>query len=155
MELTVAQALFLSAGVSAAGAMYTANQQKALYDAQAAQAKLQGRSQAIAYKQESADILRGINENIASTIAYAAANNVSPLEGSPLRLQEYAFSEGIVAVNTAKDNAILAEGMAGFQADQYTQAGKVAQTSGYIDAAGSMASGYAKYKYYDTTGSIV
>ena len=148
MELTVAQALLVSAGVSAASAMYAAEQQKALYDAQAAQAKLKGRSQAIAYKQQGADILRSMNENIASTIAFAAANNVNPLEGSPLRLQEYATSEGITAFNSVKDNAVLAEGMAGFQADQYVMAGNVAETTGYINAAGSMASGYAKYKYY-------
>jgi len=148
MELTVAQAFLASAAVSAAGALYTAQQQKALYNAQAAQERLKGRSQAIAYKQQGADILRGMNENIASTVAFAAANNVNPLEGSPLRLQEYATSEGVTAFNSVKDNAVLAEGMAGFQADQYVMAGNVAETTGYINAAGSMASGYAKYKYY-------
>lgn len=151
MSLTVAQAMLVSAGVSAAGAMYSANQQAALYDAQAAEAKLKGRSQAIAYKQQSADILKGMNENIATTIAFAGANNVDPTSGSALRLQEYAYSEGQKEAAAAMDNGILAEGMAGFQADQYVMAGKAAQTTGYIEAAGSMATGYAKYKYYSTT----
>ena len=146
--MEAATAMLISAGVSAAGAIYTANQQAALYDAQAAQEKLKGRSQAIAYKQQGADILRGMNENIASTVAFAGANNIDPLSGSALRLQEYAESEGITAYTAALDNAVLAEGMAGFQADQYVMAGSIAQTSGYIDAAGSMATGYAKYKYY-------
>jgi len=143
-----ATAMLVAAGVSAAGSVYAGNQQKAMYEGQAAMEKIKGRSQAIAYKQQGADILRNMNENIASTVAYAAANNVNPLEGSPLRLQEYALSEGVTAAAATKDNAVLAEGMAGFQADQYVTAGKVAQTTGYIEAAGSMASGYAKYKYY-------
>ena len=146
--MEAATAMLISAGVSAAGAIYTANQQAALYDAQAAQEKLKGRSQAIAYKQQGADILRGMHENIASTVAFAGANNIDPLSGSALRLQQYAESEGITAYTAALDNAVLAEGMAGFQADQYVMAGSIAQTSGYIDAAGSMATGYAKYKYY-------
>ena len=146
--MTLPVALAVSAGISAVGAIQSGRAQKAMYNAQAAQERLKGRSQAIAYKQQGADILRGMNENIASTIAFAAANNVNPLEGSPLRLQEYATSEGVTAFNAVKDNAVLAEGMAGFQADQYVMAGNVAETTGYINAAGSMASGYAKYKYY-------
>ncbi len=64
------------AAVSAGAQISAGRAQRKAYNAQAEQAKIQGRSQAIAYKQQGAMVLRNLNESLASTIALAGAGNV-------------------------------------------------------------------------------
>ena len=49
---------------------------RAEYDARAAQERLRGRAQALQYKQQGIEVLRRLNENLASTVARAAAGGV-------------------------------------------------------------------------------
>jgi hypothetical protein len=130
------------AAVSAAGQLYAGAQQRQAYNAQAAQAQIQGRSQAIAYKQQGADILKNMNETMGTIVARAAAGGVDPLSGSAQSLQNYTMKEGVREYNIAKDNAVLAQGMASYQADIYRQAGKTAMLSSMIQAVGTMGQGY-------------
>lgn len=130
------------AAVSAAGTLYAGAQQRKAYNAQAAQAQIQGRSQAIAYKQQGADILKNMNETMGTIVARAAAGGVDPLSGSAQSLQNYTMKEGIREYNIAKDNAVLAQGMASYQADIYRQAGKTAMLSSMVQAVGTMGQGY-------------
>lgn len=130
--------------ISAGGQLYAGRQAQKGYNAQAAQAKLQGRSQAIAYKQQAADVLRRINENTSTIIARAAAGGVDPLSGSAQALQNYARKEGTREYNTSLDNSELALGMADYQASIYRKAGRTAMTMAYINAAGSVVSGFQR-----------
>ena len=128
--------------VSAGAQLYAGAQQRKAYNAQAAQAQIQGRSQAIAYKQQGADILKNMNETMGTIVARAAAGGVDPLSGSAQSLQNYTMKEGIREYNIAKDNAVLAQGMASYQADIYRQAGKTAMLSSMVQAVGTMGQGY-------------
>ncbi len=134
---------FAAAAVAAAGAIYSARQQQNMYNAQAAQQKVAGRSQAIAYKQQAADALANLNETLSAITARAAVGG-DPSSGSPLSLQKYALREGASEYHTAKDNAVLAVENANFQANIYRQAGKTAMVSGYISAGADVFGGVAK-----------
>ena len=134
--LTVASTAISAIGQAQAGA---ARQRE--YNAQAAQAEMRGRSEAIAYKQQSANVLRNLNENLAAVIARAAAGGVDATSGSAAVIQQFAMSEGIREKNTAADNALLAEGQAATQAHQYRMAGENARRAAMYGAAGTIATG--------------
>ena len=134
----------VSAGIGIIGAISGRNAarsagraQQAQYNAQAAQTQMQGRSQAIAYRQQGADVLRSLNETLAATIAMAGAGNIDPTSGSARVLQEYARAEASSEFGTAQDNAILATAGAAAQAGIYRQAGSSAM-SGAIAQGNSM-----------------
>ena len=129
------------AAVSAGATLYAGYQQKQMYNAQAAQARIQGRSQAIAYKQQAADVLKNLNETMGTIVARAAAGGVDPMSGSARSLQNYAMKEGVREYNISKDNAVLAQGMAAYQADIYRQAGNTAMLSSVVQAVGTMGQG--------------
>ena len=134
---------FAAAAVSAYGSIYSARAQQSMYNAQAAQEKIAGRSRAIGYKQQAADALANMNQTLAAVVARAAVGG-DPTSGSPLAVQKYALREGVTEYHTAKDNAVLAVENANYQANLYRQAGRTAMVSGYINAAGSLAMGAAQ-----------
>lgn len=112
---------------------------------QAEQAELRGRSEAIAYKQKGADALRNLNETLAAIISRSAAGGVDPTSGSAATLQQYALSEGAREKQIAQDNAIMALGQASTQAGIYQSAGRAAQLSSYVSAAGTLGQGAYRY----------
>lgn len=134
--LTVASTAISAIGQAQAGA---ARQRE--YNAQAAQAEMRGRSEAIAYKQQSANVLRNLNENLAAVIARAAAGGVDATSGSAAVIQQFAMSEGIREKNTAADNALLAEGQAATQAHQYRMAGENARRASMFGAVATIGTG--------------
>lgn len=135
MELMIA-ATVVSAGLS----IKAAQSQKAMYNAQAAQERLKGKSKATEYKMQAARVLRNLNENLATTVARAAVG-VDPLSGSALSLQEYARREAGGEYAQSKDNAILALSNADVQAGIYKQAGQQAMYTGYANALGTATTG--------------
>lgn len=128
------------AAFTAIGTMAAAKQQQAMYNEQAAQAKIQGRTQAIQYKQQGADVLRNMNETLAMTTARAGQFG-DPTLGSALALQKFALSEGYGEYGTSIDNSELALAGAAAQASIYRQAGRTARMTGYVQAAGTMGEG--------------
>ena len=134
-----------SAGVSALGQISAGAAQKRQYQMQAEQAELRGRSEAIAYKQKGADALRNLNETLAAIISRSAAGGVDPTSGSAATLQQYALSEGAREKQIAEDNAIMALGQASTQAGIYQSAGRAAQLSSYVSAAGTLGQGAYRY----------
>ena len=134
-----------SAGVSALGQISAGAAQKRQYQMQAEQAELRGRSEAIAYKQKGADALRNLNETLAAIISRSAAGGVDPTSGSAATLQQYALSEGAREKQIAEDNAIMALGQASTQAGIYQSAGRAAQLSSYVSAAGTIGQGAYRY----------
>mgnify|MGYP000197251650 FL=1 len=133
------------AGVSALGQISAGAAQKRQYQMQAEQAELRGRSEAIAYKQKGADALRNLNQTLAAIISRSAAGGVDPTSGSAATLQQYAMGEGVREFNIAADNAVMALGQASTQAGIYQQAGKAAQLSSYVSAAGTLGQGAYRY----------
>jgi len=127
--------------VSAATSLYGARQQAKAYSEQAAQAQIQGRSQAIEYRRQGANVLRNLNETLAATIASAAAGGIDPTSGSALALQNYARGEAFREYGTALDNATLAKEGAAAQARIYQRAGRTALITGVGQAAGQLATG--------------
>jgi len=136
----MAQVAMIVAGVLTAYSSFRGGQYaRAEYDAKAAQERLRGRSQALQYKQQGINVLRQLNENLASTVARAAAGGVDPLSGSALNLQNYAMREGDRDYNQSRDNATIATGMTEYQAKQYKAAGSAAFRQGVLGAVTSLA----------------
>jgi hypothetical protein len=129
------------AAVSAGASIYSGVMQQRAYNAQAEQAKIQGRSQAIAYKQQGAMVLRNLNEFLASTIAVAGAGNVDPTSGSARVMQEFARAEAYAEYGTSLDNAVLAKEGAAVQAQIYRLGGRAAFLTGITNAAGTLGQG--------------
>ena len=127
--------------VSAIGQMRAARSQQQMYNAQAEQAKIQGRSKAIAYKQQGAMVLRNLNETLASTIALAGAGNIDPTSGSARVMQDFARAEAYAEYGTALDNAVLAKEGAAAQAQVFRMAGRAAYQTGVINAVGALGQG--------------
>lgn len=127
--------------VSAIGQMRAARSQQQMYNAQAEQAKIQGRSQAIAYKQQGAMVLRNLNETLASTIALAGAGNIDPTSGSARVMQDFARAEAYAEYGTALDSAVLAKEGAAAQAQVFRMAGRAAYQTGVINAVGALGQG--------------
>jgi len=137
--------MLASSALSAYGQIRAGQAQREMYDEQAAQARMRGRSEAIAYKQQGADVLRNLNENLSAIIARSAAGGVDPTSGSAAVMQQYAMAEGIREKNIAADNALLAEGQAATQAHQYRMAGRAAQQASFFQAASTLGMGIYRY----------
>jgi hypothetical protein len=140
-------AMMITAGtsvVSAAGQISAGKTQQRMYNAQAEQAKIQGRSQAISYKQQGAMVLRNLNETLASTIALAGAGNVDPTSGSARIMQEFAQAEAFAEYGTALDNAVLAKEGAAAQAQINRMGGRAAFQQGVINAVGTLGQGITR-----------
>ena len=133
------------AGLQAYSQVRQGEAQAAQFKAQAQDAELKGRADAIAYKQRAADALTKLNETLASTTARASASGIDALSGSALSLQNYAISQGGLEYQAATDNSTIAEAMGRRQAQIYRTAGKNARTSGYLNAAASIGMGYVAY----------
>ena len=127
--------------VSAAGQISAGRTQQRMYNAQAEQAKIQGRSQAIAYKQQGAMVLRNLNETLASTIAMAGAGAIDPTSGSARVMQDFARAEAYAEYGTALDNAVLAKEGAAAQAQVFRMAGRAAYQTSVINAVGALGQG--------------
>ena len=139
---------------SAASSIAGGAAQRRQYNAQAAQAQIQGRSQAIAYRQQGADVLRNLNETLAATIAMAGAGNVDPTSGSARVMQEFARAEASSEYGTALDNAVLATAGAAAQAAIYRQAGQSAFIGGIGQAAGTFGLGIGRALDLNPTFSL-
>ena len=133
------------AGVSAAGSIAAGNAQRRQYEAQARQAELRGRSEALAYKQKGVDALRNLNETLAAIISRSAAGGVDPTSGSASTLQKFALSEGAREKAIAQDNSLMALGQASTQAGIYQSAGRTAQLNSYVSAVGTLGAGAYRY----------
>jgi len=132
-------------GVSALGTIAAGAAQRQQYEVQARQAELRGRAEALAYKQKGADALNNLNQTLAAIISRAAAGGVDPTSGSAATLQRFALSEGVREQQIAQDNALMALGQASTQAGIYQSAGRTAQLTSYVSAAGTLGQGAYRY----------
>lgn len=122
-----------------------AAQQKEIYDAQAAEAVLKGRYEALEYRQRGVDTLRRLNQVMAANIATAAAGGVDPTSGSAALINTVSTAEAVREKNIADSNAIMAEGDANSQASQYLMAGNMAVKTGKVQAAATIGQGLIRF----------
>jgi len=134
------KAMILTTAVSTAMQIQAARQQKAIYNAQAAQERLKGRAKATEYKNQAANVMRRLNETLSTTIARASVG-ADPLSGSALTMNNFAISEAAGEYYTSKDNQVLALSNADAQANIYKAAGQQAMMTGYANAIGTASTG--------------
>ena len=118
-----------------------AKMQAEAYDEQAAEALLKGRFEALEYRQRGVDALRRLNEVLAASLARAAAGGIDPTSGSAAVIDMASQAEAIREKNISESNALMAEGDAAFQADQYRRAGQIAIKTGNVQAASTITAG--------------
>ena len=134
------KAMIVTTAVSTAMQIQAARQQKAIYNAQAAQERLKGRAKATEYKNQAANVMRRLNETLSTTIARASVG-ADPLSGSALTMNNFAISEAAGEYYTSKDNQVLALSNADAQANIYKAAGQQAMMTGYANAIGTASTG--------------
>ena len=138
---TAGKAMAISSAVSGAMQIQAARQQKAIYNAQAAQARLKGRAKATEYKNQAANVMRRLNETLSTTIARASVG-ADPLSGSALTMNTFAVSEAAGEYYTSKDNQVLALSNAETQAAIYKSAGQQAMLTGFAQGIGTATTGF-------------
>jgi len=114
------------------------------YDAQGQMAQLQGRQQALAYRQQGVEALDRQIKLEAQINARGFAGGLDPFSGSTDKIAENNLASAVDEFDMSRQNAIIAEGMGGFQADIYKQAGRSARRKGMFDALGTLAGGAFK-----------
>ena len=144
--MAMAVAGLAMAAVSAVGQYKAGKAAQANYKSQANMAEFQGRSQAIAYKQQGVAALDGLVRSNASINAAAGAGLVQVnLTGSAATIKTANERFGVSNFNTAKRNAVMATEMAGMQANIYRAAGKQAAQAGLYSAIGTLGQGFAMF----------
>ena len=100
--------------------MNAAKAQAYQYQAQAAQAELQGRWQAVEYQQEANNSLEQLERVMAANTARAAAGNMDPLTSGSSQdlISRLNMREGVNEFTIARDNATIAKKMSEYQAGQ-------------------------------------
>lgn len=141
MASFAAPAMIITSAVSAVGKINAARAEQKMYDAKASQTLLQGNAEAVRYKQQGADVLTRLNENLATLINRSGSTG----SGSISAIFNANMATASRDYSTARDNVILTKEYSVNQANQYTQAGDAARTAGTISALGTI--GTAAYRY--------
>jgi hypothetical protein len=126
----MAQALpFIAVALGAMGAASQVQAGKttaAGYMAQATQARVQARGEALKYKQQGVAVLDNILRTQATINARAGAGSIDPFSGSAGALQQYALARGALESYAAIDNRLIAERTGELQAQQHESAARAA-----------------------------
>ena len=140
---------YIMMAVSTAGAVadYRGKQAQAQQlEAQAKQSELQGRVQAVAYKRQGNEVLRRMNQVMASNIARGAARGIDPFSGAIEMTNMYNRRIGISEFQIARDNATMAKEMAKYQAGQQLTAAKTIKKLAPFQLVGKIATSYGSVK---------
>jgi len=136
-----APAMMIGSAVSAMGKIKAGRAEERMYDSKASEVLLQGDARAAAYKQQGADVLTRLNENLATLINRSGSTGA----GSIAAIFNANVATASRDYSTARDNAILEKEYAINQSNQYIQAGDAARKSATISAIGTI--GTAAYRY--------
>lgn len=141
--------------LSAKAQMDAGKAQRYQYEAQAKQAEIKGRQDAVAYKEMGNQVLRERRRIVASAIAKGGASGFNFTEaGSPtdiaVRQTDY---EAVKDFTIARDNATMAIKMAQYNAGSLRTAGKNIQQTSRVAAFGTMLTGIGQAgQIYGTDG---
>jgi hypothetical protein len=145
MASAAAPLMIATTAISAYGKYRAGRAEQQMYDAKASEALMKGRSEAIGYKQMGADVLRNLNESMAAIIARSSAGGGDAASGSAATVATFSQADAAREYHTATDNAVMAQGQAQVQADQYTMAGREAKRTGTIGAISTLGTGAIAY----------
>jgi len=144
-----------SSAVSAIGSIAAGESQRQTAFAQARQAELQAKSDALKYKQQGIAVLEKTLATAATIRARAAAGSVDPFGGSALALTQYAFGKGAEEKIMTEDNAQLALLGGQINASELRRQGDAAAQAGYIKAFGTLLSTGAQAKFIGGAGDML
>ena len=116
------QYLGMASAVVSGIAGYRANQAKAdQLKAEAKQAEIQGRADAIEYKRQSVEVMRRMNAVISANIARSGARGLNAFASGGVTelINNYNRRYALKDVIALRQNAKMAKGMAQYQAGQY------------------------------------
>ena len=145
MSGMAAPLMLATTAISAVGQIQAGKAEQRMYDAKAAEAIMKGRSEAIGYKQQGANVLTRLNENLAAIIARSSAGGVDATSGSAATTALFGQAEAAREYHSSLDSALMAEGQAEVQADQFTLAGDEARKAAGIGALSTIATGAFRY----------
>jgi hypothetical protein len=137
--------------VSAIGSIQGGKAQRANYEVQAAQTRVESERKAVQYQFQANQILQRVNNANASVVARGYAGGTQGFEGSSALIQavnntkggkEFAFALG--SADSVRRSGLI-------QATLYESAGKTAERAGYFDAAGKI--GMATLSYSKIGGA--
>lgn len=141
-----AAALSLASNAASAAGQYSQGRiTGAQYGAQADMSALQGRAQALRYRQQGNAVLRRSMEAQAMARARAAAGGADPFSGSALFAQQRSQRDASADLGLLDDNGQLALWGANSQAQMYRDAGRRARQAGLLAGVTSMGKGVADY----------
>jgi len=109
--------------------------------AEAAEARLKGRRDALAYRQKAVEKLRQTRETMASITARSAAGTMDPFSGTSLSLTNYVAEVGYDDLNVLRENAEMSVNAGIIQQQQYLTAGDEAMRQGRLGAFATLATG--------------
>ena len=139
--------IMMAVSAGSAVAEYRGKQAQAQQlEAQAKQSELQGRVQAVAYKRQGNEVLRRMNQVMASNIARGAARGIDPFSGAIEMTNMYNRRIGIGEFQIARDNATMAKEMAKYQAGQQLTAAKTIKKLAPFQLVGKIATSYGSVK---------
>ena len=138
---------YIAMAVSTAGAVadYRGKQAQAQQlEAQAKQTELQGRVNAVAYKRQGNEVLRRMNQVLASNVARGAARGLNPFGSAGVVEMSNMYNRrlGVSEFQIARDNATMAKEMAKYQAGQQLTAAKTIKILAPFQMMGKIATGY-------------
>lgn len=102
------------------------------YAAQATQARLQAKQEALRYREQGVKVLDNILKTQAAVVARAGAGGLDPFSGSAAGLQQYALAKGATELFTIQDNQVITLRSGELEAQQLMIRGKSAQRQGLI-----------------------
>jgi len=142
---------YIMMAVSTAGAVaeYRGKQAQAQQlEAQAKQTEIQGRANTVAYKRQGNEVLRRMNQVMASNIARGSARGLNPYGSSGVIEMSNMYNRriGIGEFQIARDNAMMAKEMAKYQAGQQITAAKTIKKLAPFQLMGKIATGYGTTK---------
>jgi hypothetical protein len=101
---------------------------------QSAIVELQGRSEALRYREEAVATMDRILRTQATINARAGAGAIDPFSGSALAIQDYAMAEGATEIYVSRDNEIVAREGGLIQATELRKQAKSVHTQGLFKA---------------------
>jgi hypothetical protein len=134
-----------STSANALNAIHQGNIARGQYAAQAAQAGLQGRAQALRYAQQGNAVLNRSLEAQAMARARAAAGGIDPFSGSAQFVQELSSRDAASDLGLLGDNAEMARLAAATQEGIYRQAGREARRAGLLRGVTIAGEGVGRY----------
>lgn len=135
----------IGSGVSALASYNQGQQQAAAYRLQATNALIEGNQRSIEYQRQGLQVMGRMIETNATINARAAAGGIDPFSGSAGDLSTYAFAKGADEYSWAKQNATSAILQGESTAAAYRTAAGNAESSGTMNAVGSLLMGAARF----------